>query len=276
MRLTLRTLLAYLDDILEPAQAREIGEKLNESSFASSLVSRIREVMRRRRLTAPTLSGPGVGIDPNTVGEYLDNTLPPDGVADVEKICLESDVHLAEAAACHQILTLALGEPVDIAQQTRERMYALGPAAATMALEPAHPPVSGTGYNGVSSRAADEVLAQAPSVASSQAAAPVSAPVVIPDYLRPRSNFKRLIGYSAVAIVVIGWGILMIKDSPFNMRNRPGNGGNTGKENLVATGGNETGIGDVVPEQTDPAIDETKGAVLLTPATPVHSESLSP
>ncbi len=37
--------------------------------------------MRRRRLTAPTLSGPGVGIDPNTVAEYLDNTLPPDGVA---------------------------------------------------------------------------------------------------------------------------------------------------------------------------------------------------
>ena len=50
MRLTLRTLLAYLDDILEPAQAKEIGDKLNESSFASSLVSRIREVMRRRRL----------------------------------------------------------------------------------------------------------------------------------------------------------------------------------------------------------------------------------
>src|SRR5437016_168640 len=102
MRLTLRTLLAYQDDILEPVQAREIGEKLNESSFASSLVSRIREVMRRRRLTAPTLSGPGMGIDPNLIAEYLDNTLPPDGVADVEKICLESDVHLAEAAACHQ------------------------------------------------------------------------------------------------------------------------------------------------------------------------------
>src|SRR5262249_31335740 len=97
------------------------------------------------------------------------------------------------------------------------------------------------------------------------AAAPVSAPVVIPDYLRPRSNFKRLIGYSAVAIVVIGWGILMIKDSPFNMRNRPGNGGNTGKENLVATGGDQTGIRDVVPEQTDPAIDETAGNADASP-----------
>src|SRR5260370_14653797 len=132
MRLTLRTLLAYRDDIHELSKAKEIGDKLNEGSFASSLVSRIREVMRRRRLTAPTLSGPGMGIDPNTVAEYLDNTLAPDGVADVEKICLESDIHLAEAAACHQILTLALGEPVEISPQTRDRMYALGPAAAKM------------------------------------------------------------------------------------------------------------------------------------------------
>ncbi|MBS0260983.1 MAG: hypothetical protein JSS02_03430, partial [Planctomycetes bacterium] len=154
MRLTLRTLLAYLDDVLEPAHAREIGEKLAESSLASDLVSRIRDVMRRRRLTAPMLSGPGVGIDPNTVGEYLDNTLPPDGVADVEKICLESDVHLAEVAACHQILTLAQSEPVDVSAETRERMYALGPAAAKVTIpEPAASPASLDARPGVASGA---------------------------------------------------------------------------------------------------------------------------
>jgi len=215
MRLTLRTLLAYLDDILEPSQAKEIGDKLNESSFASSLVSRIREVMRRRRLTAPTLSGPGVGIDPNTVAEYLDNTLPPDGVADVEKICLESDVHLAEVAACHQILTLALGEPVEIPQQMRERMYALGPSAAKMALAAAAGTTPATGTNGLTNRAVGEILAQAPSAAPT-AAAPVKVPAVeIPDYLRSHSNFKRLLGYTAVAVVVICWGIYAIKESPF-------------------------------------------------------------
>ena len=125
MRLTLRTLLAYLDDILEPSQTKEIGNKLTESKFASDLVERIREVMRRRRLTAPGIDGGDDSLDANVVSEYLDNTLPPEKVTDVEKRCLESDIHLAEAAACHQILTLVLGEPVEIAPESRRRMYGL-------------------------------------------------------------------------------------------------------------------------------------------------------
>ena len=51
MRLTLRTLLAYLDDTLEPAQARLIGQKVAESDAAQELVARIKQVTRRRRLT---------------------------------------------------------------------------------------------------------------------------------------------------------------------------------------------------------------------------------
>jgi hypothetical protein len=272
MRLTLRTLLAYLDDILEPAQAKEIGDKLNESSFASSLVSRIREVMRRRRLTAPTLSGAGVGIDPNTVAEYLDNTLAPDGVADVEKICLESDVHLAEVAACHQILTLALGEPVEIPQSMRERMYALGPSSAKMKIETPSESSPAGGANGLSNRSVSEILSQAPSAKGGHRAPQVAAPrVEIPEYLRSHSNFKRLAGYTVVAVVAIGWAVLMFKDSPFRNgagpkkpapnvavaardagENPPGEDGHSPNEPLVAatddnsqsapaTGADETG-----------------------------------
>jgi hypothetical protein len=65
------------------------------------------------------------------VAEYLDNTVTPEQAAEVEQICLSSDVHLAEAAACHQILTLILGEPVKPPASASQRMYGLvkGPGA---------------------------------------------------------------------------------------------------------------------------------------------------
>lgn len=130
MRLTLRTLLSYLDDTLEPAQAKAIGAKVAESEQARDLMERIKQVTRRRRLTAPPTSGPG-GMDPNTIAEYLDNEVTPETAAEVEQICLASDVHLAEVAACHQILTLVLGEPALIPPSAKQRMYGLvkGPEA---------------------------------------------------------------------------------------------------------------------------------------------------
>jgi hypothetical protein len=131
LRLTLRTLLAYLDDTLEPAQARLIGQKVAESESARELVERIKQVTRRRRLTTPPTSGPGGVIDPNTVAEYLDNEVTPEQAAEVEQICLSSDVHLAEVAACHQILTLILGEPINPPATANQRMVGLvkGPEA---------------------------------------------------------------------------------------------------------------------------------------------------
>jgi hypothetical protein len=124
VRLTLRTLLSYLDDTLEPAQAKAIGAKVAESEQARELMERIKQVTRRRRLTTPTTSGPG-GIDPNTIAEYLDNDVTPEQAAEVEQICLASDVHLAEVAACHQILTLVLGEPALVPPTAKQRMYVL-------------------------------------------------------------------------------------------------------------------------------------------------------
>src|SRR5215468_3172193 len=125
MRLTLRTLLAYLDDTLDPAEIKAIGQKVAESDAAQELIARLKQVTRRRRLTTPPATGPGAKFDPNTIADYLDNTLDADGVAEVEKLCLESDVHLAEIAACHQILTLVLGEPALVPPSARRRMVAL-------------------------------------------------------------------------------------------------------------------------------------------------------
>jgi hypothetical protein len=129
VRLTLRTLLAYLDDTLEPAQAKLIGQKVAESDTAQELVARIKEVTRQRRLTAPPPTGGK--LDANVIAGYLDNTLPAEQLAEVEQLCLGSDVHLAELAACHQILTLVLGEPALVPPTAKQRMYGLvkGPEA---------------------------------------------------------------------------------------------------------------------------------------------------
>jgi hypothetical protein len=125
MRLTLRTLLAYLDDTLPANEIKEIGQKVSESDAAQELIARIKQVTRRRRLTTPPSTGPGAKVDPNTIAEYLDNLLSPEQVAEVESICLESDVHLAEIAACHQILTLVLGQKASVPPPARQRMYGL-------------------------------------------------------------------------------------------------------------------------------------------------------
>jgi len=123
MRLTLRTLLAWLDDTLKPTQVREIGVQVAGSRFAQELSDRIHRVTRQRRLSAPSSSG-SEATDPNVVASYLDNELDPEAVAEYEKKCLTSDVNLAEVASVHQILSL-LGQKVKVPAAARSRMYQL-------------------------------------------------------------------------------------------------------------------------------------------------------
>ncbi len=125
MRLTLRTLIAWLDDTLTPGEVKEIGSQVAESPFAKELVERVHRVTRQRRLTVP--GGPGAGADatdPNQVASYLDNQLPADTVAEFEKTCLTSDVHLAEVASVHQILSL-IGHKAKVPPDAKTRMYRL-------------------------------------------------------------------------------------------------------------------------------------------------------
>jgi hypothetical protein len=158
VRLTLRTLLAYLDDTLDPAEIKRIGQKVAESETARELIARIKSVTRRRRLTTPPLTGSADKFDPNTVAEYLDNSLPPEQVEEIEKICLESDVHLAEIGTCHQILTLVLGEPALVPPSAKRRMYALGGGKRSSGIRKTAPAAASAGSTRDHDESGDDAL----------------------------------------------------------------------------------------------------------------------
>ena len=185
MRLTLRTLLAYLDEILEPKDAEEIGKKLQESEVASTLLHRIRDVMRRLRLKAPDVDEQQTALDPNTVAEYLDNTLPDDRVPDFEKVCLESDMHLAEVASCHQVLAMVLGEPAEIDPKSREHMYTLRQVASEQSEMESS---AAQGYD------TDEQ--------SAKPSRPQRSRPEIPEYLRDKPKRKRWLPLATVLVLV--------------------------------------------------------------------------
>ena len=202
MRLTLRTLLAYMDDILEPADHADLGTKIEASDFASELIHRSRDTVRRLRLGAPAVLSDGsddvldsVDLgDANSVAEYLDNTLPPEQVADFERMCLEPgntpDMHLAEVASCHHVLTMVLGEPAEVDADLKSRMYQLPARLANgqkLRIEPAHvtQPEAQTGNQ---TEAPPVVLPTAPPLA--QPASVIVEPE-LPDYLREAVASKR-------------------------------------------------------------------------------------
>ena len=201
MRLTLRTLLAYLDDVLPPADTKLMGQKIQESPMAQLLVSRIREVMRRRRLKAPEVFGAEIGIDPNIVAQYLDNTLPPEQYADIERVLLASDELLAETAASHQILTL-VGETTEVPVEKRERLYALGPVDPSAKLMTSDPSIK------AKKRTPETVVTRSDPAGIRLANPPSSSDdderiTTVPDYLKPTPWSTRLIPISIVIVLVV-------------------------------------------------------------------------
>ncbi len=239
MRLTLATLLAYLDNVLEPADAQILHEKIEKSDFASGLVMRIRSISRKLRMGAPKVEGKGLGRDPNSVAEYLDGSLAPERLGEFERLCLESDVQLAEVASCHQVLAMVLNKPADVPAPLRERIYALGSQAeaarlaAPNRIDPAH--ASGAdGQKAVTISTGAPPLPPKPSSAASSAsllavssdngkslAEPVAPPVAkepqVPDYLRASQSSNAWIYWvgAAAAVFLLVLGLLRMM-GPFD------------------------------------------------------------
>lgn len=225
MRLTLLTLLAYLDNDnhLSPEDAQALKEKIEKSDFASGLVMRIKSISRKLRMSAPKVEGKGLGRDANTVATYLEGDLPPERLGEFERLCLESDVHLSEVAACHQILSMVLSKPAQVPPAIREKMYALASQADAARLEspnridgshaadghPAAPPLPPK----PSSAASSASILAVPSDNGKALAEPVAPPVAktpqVPDYLRAGQGIQGWqIGLAAAAVFLLVLGAL--------------------------------------------------------------------
>lgn len=200
MRLTLRTLLAYIDNNLPADEAASIAQRLEESQFARDLIQRTRDVAESLRLEAPS-PVKGEGFDANTVAEYLDNCLSADRVHEFERTCVESDVQLAEVACAHQILALILSVPAEVDLAQKQRMYRLPQlvasreeAEARQAAAEAAASIRGSNGAGAASKA-------------SEPEKPARPKPEIPDYLRSaRPRFAQgyaVVGLGVVAIVVV-------------------------------------------------------------------------
>lgn len=107
MRLTLRTLLAWRDGLLSGGEHEELSARVSPGSVAQGLLDRMQSLEKRTDVDVPKVEGRGLAADANSVAEYLENVLPADSLEAFERICLESDRHLAEVSECHAMLAEA-------------------------------------------------------------------------------------------------------------------------------------------------------------------------
>jgi hypothetical protein len=127
MRLSLRTLLAFEDNVFDVEQHRRLEQLLPSDKDAEATLLRIRSVVRNPRLAVPGLVDHQEELDPNYVAEYLDHQMSSSVQEKFESYCLSADKYLAEIASLHHILSNVLGEPARTSRECRHQCYdALG------------------------------------------------------------------------------------------------------------------------------------------------------
>lgn len=200
MRLTLRALLAYLYNVLEPADASEFSTKVQESAVASGLVQRIGAITKKMRMNAPRIDAKGMADDANNVAEYLDNSLSEEQVADFERACINSDQHLAEVASSYQILTMVLGKAADVPDSLQTRVYRLPLDLATT-----HKDSDGDGAQRKRLKKTMEKVAQSAQSVRTGSTHPVAE---VPDYLRSKQgNLAKWLTIAAAILAAVAVGI---------------------------------------------------------------------
>jgi len=255
MRLTLRTLMAWMDDTLPPRDVRRIGRQLEHSKFSQDLSQRIRRVVRQRRLSVPGM-GSNQAVDANIVSAYLDNNLPAEATSTFESLCLNSDVHLAEVAAVHEILSV-LDQPCTIAPETYATMYRIvkAPEARVRSERPLPPNSNGRAESG-------EPVDQAPATPQT----------VQPDQAWPEPpfarNIRRFVAASVLISLLLAFGGLALNQivGPPVVGSIPGSVTGEPGEDVVPFETEQAALTEPpIRPGTDQAIDASKRAIAETP-----------
>ncbi len=128
MRLTLRTLLAYLNQSnLNLRAVERIEAKVRESPTATKLIAELRRITADPDVAALAPDCAEGLKDPNWVAEYLDNTLAESTVESFEKQAFESTLLLSEISGCHEILSAICRNETTLAPAAlRQRAYEIG------------------------------------------------------------------------------------------------------------------------------------------------------
>ena len=145
MRLSLRTLLAFEDNVFDVEQHRRLEQLLPADKNAEATLRRIRAIVRNPSLGVPGLVDQQEELDPNYVAEYLDHQMSGSVQEKFEAYCLSADKYLAEIASVHHILSNVLGEPARTSRECRLKCYnvlsapSLGAPSSTLFAAPEPP-----------------------------------------------------------------------------------------------------------------------------------------
>lgn len=243
MRITLRTLLAFVDQTLSPEDMQDMQQRIDESPFATQVVRQLRVLVAASGISAPDPNASDSMYDANWMSCYLDSQLSSELVAKFEAACLDSTELLAEAAACHQVLPIALNEPAEISESLRQRIVDLEhsggqvPAATSRKQAPATPsasrPEAGPNFDlaglsapdhqelpeleAPSQSQVDELAQEAPPAAGSPTVKPKSASDEKLEQRiasRQRSQKTLIIGLSCTIVILLAIGGWMLFNPP--------------------------------------------------------------
>ena len=125
MRLTLRTLLAYRDQVLDAKDTEILEQRLRESQTARTISDRINNLMSNPGVAPIDVDATEFGLNANDVASFLDDTMAMDRIVEMERKCLDRNPLLADVASCHRILAEVLRNPTQAAPGLRHRVSAL-------------------------------------------------------------------------------------------------------------------------------------------------------